>query len=156
MLSYKDLMNAEFPGQQRQHEKLVRKFMANYPGHPLNQKEMAELLEIKESRLSNLISRSRTTGTYGKTLQGKDVIHALLKGVYNIMELGLDTRDEKQAALKKIGLMFQDPELAEMIYEANQLNLDPKEILGPAIKAIKKQRGSNIIRPTEFQKPNGE
>ena len=36
----------------------------------------------KRQRLSNLISRSRTTGTYGKTLQGKDVIHALLKGVY--------------------------------------------------------------------------
>ncbi len=156
MLSYKDLMNAEFPGQQRQHEKLVRKFMANYPGHPLNQKEMAELLEIKESRLSNLISRSRTTGTYGKTLQGKDVIHALLKGVYSIMELGLDTQDEKQAALQKIGLMFQDPELAEMIYEARQLNLDPKEILGPAIRAIKKQRGGNIIRPAVFRKLDDE
>jgi transcriptional regulator with XRE-family HTH domain len=145
---YQLIMGKEIPHCQERHERLVRRFMANYPGKPMTQKEMAEYLGIDEARLSNLISKSKkeeTFGKYGKILQGKDVIRCLIKGVYDVRKLGLNTNDKEEALLERLGQLFQRPDLLELIFEATDLGLDVKEIIEPSIKAIKKQR--NIVKP---------
>lgn len=121
---------------QREFERAVRKFMAYYPGRPLNQKEFGEHIGWDGSKVSNLIGGKH--GKYKQALVGRDVLRCVLLGVFKIEVLGLRGETVEEQKLIEMCTMLQDTELLELLYAAHAAEVDLKDVLRPIVNAIKK------------------
>ena len=70
-----DLLNKiasmEFPRIQKQNEKLVREYMAESRATPMDQQDLAEEIGIDDGYLSSIISPSKRTRKYRKSLRAE-------------------------------------------------------------------------------------
>lgn len=132
------ILATEYPQLQDRVSMLVRRFRANRPGDIMSQKDVATLCDIDEGRLSSILNPSKHTGTYSKEIQGRDIIKMLMKGVFTVAELKLNTKNKDEALLSQYGEIFEEPEILDMILRAKRLNMDIISILSPAIDAVEK------------------
>ena len=135
----KDALNTDLMYCQDRFVKMVRKFMSVQMPDPWNQKQVAEYVGVDEGVISKLLNRQEMGG-YRTALKGHYLLPFVVKGVVDIMGLGIRGDNEAERKLIEIGRLLQDQGLLEVLYEANSLGIDVKASLSPIIRAVKQAK----------------
>jgi hypothetical protein len=143
------VMPLEVPHVQRNNEKLVRHYMAHSKDFPMNQQELAAEVGVDDGYLSSIISPSKDTGRYRRTLTGRDVLRFTSKGVYKVKNLGLNVNDPFEEELLRLAQIIEKDSLLQTLFKCFEQDIDPEDYLRPVLSALEKKKSQepDITRP---------